>query len=218
MSHRRGLPEQLLLDSAASLRIADRIVRELNQSEPINIDDEASSSALPGVLLRAYMEIISIVDSLRRSRSMLESNAVQRLHRANEQLREVSSATEVAATDMLDGLDRALALVDRLDGEDGAPSETHVALREEIHRVIDRLQFQDIAKQQLGYASTVLQDLDRRLDALVHLIDNSLPTRSDVEPMAADAASAPYDPEASERGATERQAVADEIFIRSVAS
>lgn len=216
MSQRRGLPEELLLDSAASLRIADRIVRELGDGDSVDVEDPASAAALPGVLLRAYMEIVSILESLRRSRSLLEQSAMDRLQQTHVKLREVSSATEVAATDMLDGLDRALGLVDDLDGDS---EDTRNQLRDELFRVISCLQFQDITAQQLGYASTVLEDIDQRLNSLVRLIDQSLP---DAPPTGAGAPlgldGRPYDPEASTEDATTRQALADEIFVRRAAS
>jgi chemotaxis regulatin CheY-phosphate phosphatase CheZ len=216
MNEKHGLSEALLLDSAASLRIADRIVRALGDGESVDPDDPAGMVTLPGVLLRAYMEIVSILESLRRSRSILEKNAMERLQLTHEKLREVSTATEIAATDMLDGLDRALALVDRMDESADAAKDTRSLLRDELFRVISCLQFQDITSQQLNYASTVLEDLEERLNSLVRLIDHSLPE----EPRENGHASTPiinatFDPHASTREASTRQALADEIFIRS---
>jgi chemotaxis regulatin CheY-phosphate phosphatase CheZ len=215
MSERQGLSEALLLDSAASLRIADRIVRELGDGDAVDPDDPAGVAALPGVLLRAYMEIVSILESLRRSRSILEKNAMERLQLTHEKLREVSSATEIAATDMLDGLDRALVLVDRMDEAPDASKDTRGLLRDELFRVISCLQFQDITSQQLHYASTVLEDLEQRLNSLVRLIDHSLPEEAPTNGHVTKITGATFDPNASTRDATTRQAVADEIFIRS---
>lgn len=216
MSEKQSLSDALLLDSAASLRIADRIVRELGDGDALDPDDPAGVAALPGVLLRAYMEIVSILESLRRSRSILEKNAMERLQLTHEKLREVSAATEIAATDMLDGLDRALALVDRMDHSQDATPDTRNLLREELFRVITCLQFQDITSQQLSYASTVLEDLEQRLNSLVRLIDHSLPDEPSSNGHAATNITARhFDPEASTRDASTRQAVADEIFIRS---
>ncbi|HIC54758.1 MAG TPA: hypothetical protein EYO97_13070, partial [Gemmatimonadetes bacterium] len=76
-----------------------------------------------------------------------------------QKLTEVSSATEMATSELLDGLDRALLLVDQLEvgpsssDDDADPRDD---LREELHTLVTVLQFQDIAKQQLGNASTVL--------------------------------------------------------------
>jgi hypothetical protein len=53
------------------------------------------------------------------SRDMLERTTVENLQVTHDKLAEVTSATEVAATDILDGLDRSLALIDRLDEEEG---------------------------------------------------------------------------------------------------
>jgi len=216
MNEKRGLSEALLLDSAASLRIADRIVRELGDGDAVDPDDPAGVAALPGVLLRAYMEIMSILESLRRSRSIIEKNALERLQLTHEKLREVSSATEIAATDMLDGLDRALALVDRMDESPDATKDTRSLLRQELFRVITRLQFQDITSQQLSYASTVLEDLEQRLNSLVRLIDHSLPEEPSSNGHAVtNITGANFDPHASTRNASTRQGVADEILIRT---
>ena len=50
---------------------------------------------------------MNVIDSLRKSRGLLEQAAMERLKSTHERLAEVSSATEMAATGMLDGLDRA---------------------------------------------------------------------------------------------------------------
>jgi chemotaxis regulatin CheY-phosphate phosphatase CheZ len=212
VSERAGLPEELLLDSAASLRVADRIVREPGDDDADDPEDPAGVAALPGVLLRAYMEIMSILESLRRSRSILEKNAMERLQLTHEKLREVLTATEVAATDMLDGLDRSLALLDRIDEGGDSSAEVCGQLREELFRVITCLQFQDITSRQLGYASTVLGDLEQRLNSLVRLIDHSIPEDRADECATAPAVRPTIDPGASTKDATTRQAVADEIF------
>ena len=61
---------------------------------------------------------MNIVSSLRESRGLLEKQAMERLSSTHQRLAEVSSATEMAATGMLDGLDRSLVLVDHLEAED----------------------------------------------------------------------------------------------------
>lgn len=83
-----------------------------------------------------------------------------------QKIAEVSSATEVATSEILDGLDRALLLVDQIEV---APSSSDAAadprddLREELHTLVTVLQFQDITKQQLGNASSVLEERMLRL-------------------------------------------------------
>ena len=150
---------------------------------------------------------------------------MERLKSTHEKLAEVSSATEMAATGMLDGLDRALGLVDEMDDADGSggTAERHGALRdslrEELHTLISLLQFQDITSQQLGYANAVLLDIEGRMVELAGVFDLGwlgLDGEGDgaVETPARDldGASVTCDPGASHFGAQSRQALADEIF------
>ena len=94
-----------------------------------------------------------------------------------QKLTEVSSATEMATSELLDGLDRALLLVDQLEvgpsssDDDADPRDD---LREELHRLVTVLQFQDITKQQLGNASTVLEERMLRLAEVFDLSDGTL--------------------------------------------
>ena len=94
-----------------------------------------------------------------------------------QKLTEVSSATEMATSELLDGLDRALRLVDQLEvgpsssDDDADPRDD---LREELHTLVTVLQFQDITKQQLGNASTVLEERMLRLAEVFDLSDGTL--------------------------------------------
>jgi|GEM_PF-1857808 hypothetical protein len=94
-----------------------------------------------------------------------------------QKLIEVSSATEMATSELLDGLDRALLLVDQLEvgpsssDDDADPRDD---LREELHTLVTVLQFQDTTKQQLGNASTVLEERMLRLAEVFDLSDGTL--------------------------------------------
>lgn len=94
-----------------------------------------------------------------------------------QKLTEVSSATEMATSELLDGLDRALRLVDQLEvgpsssDDDADPRDD---LREELHTLVTVLQFQDVTKQQLGNASTVLEERMLRLAEVFDLSDGTL--------------------------------------------
>jgi hypothetical protein len=222
------LSHDLLLDSEASLRFADNLVAELRDDSASAdmfafADAEPSPMDLPRILLRAHAEISQVLESLRRSRGILERTTMERVQKTQSKLREVSSATEDATIGMLDGLDRSLSLVDRLD-EDAARSEPERAathrdeLRERLHALITSLQFQDITSQQLSYASAVLEDLENRMAAVAALIDQNL---SGLEQVAQDHPNATthpaarhFDSDASTLDAETRQALADEIFVR----
>ena len=176
------------------------------------------------VLFRTHGQIMAVIDGLRHSRGLLEQHAMDRLHTTHEKLQEVSSATEVAATGMLDGLDRSLVLVDRLEsdsqleGDSDTPEtspELHDELRDELHQLITLLQFQDITAQQLGYASTVLADIEDRLIELADFFDVGMLNKggedADERPNE-DEVLETCDPNASTLDSDGRQALADEIF------
>lgn len=143
-------------------------------------DRPAGLRDLVEILEAAYGEVMAIVQSLRESRGLLEKQAMERLSSTHQKLAEVSSATEMAATGMLDGLDRSLVLVDHLedadasssasDGERGA-SQIRDELRDELHGLIGLLQFQDITSQQLGYATGVLKDIEERMLRIAQVFD-----------------------------------------------
>ena len=146
-------------------------------------DRPAGLRDLVDILEAAYGEVMAIVESLRESRGLLEQQAMERLSSTHQKLAEVSSATEMAATGMLDGLDRSLVLVDHLEDADSAESVADAAdgergsseirneLRDELHGLIGLLQFQDITSQQLGYATGVLKDIEERMLRIAQVFD-----------------------------------------------
>lgn len=179
--------------------------------------DTSAVVGLPEMLLKAHREIRSVLDCLRQSRGVIEHATVEKLHHTSAKLLEVSSTTEEAATGILDGLDRALAVVDELDGMDGATAAPAVdarnRLRDELYQVQACVQFQDITNQQLAHAGSLLADMEARLVGLARTLD---PAHADVPVLVAvpgtagkDAA---FDPNARIDGAQVRQALADSIF------
>ena len=169
--------------------------------------------SLPALLERVTTEIQTVLASLRDSRDALETATVEKIQLTSEKLREVTSATEDAATNILDSLDRAQALVDDLDAADEANDRESARasrdlLREEIFGIMGSLQFQDITSQQLRYASSVLTDTEERLLALAKLFDPTVafaPSLGSPDPRT-------FDPHATVANAERRQALADEIF------
>lgn len=171
-------------------------------------------AALPFILERANQEIQAVLANLRDSRTALETATVEKIQHTSEKLREVTSATEVAATDILDALDRAQGMIDDLDAADAADDkpaaqQTRDRLREEIFGMMGCLQFQDITTQQLAYAASVLTDMETRLLQIAKLFDPAT-----VMVRAASDAPDPrtFDPRATTRDAEVRQALADAIF------
>ena len=215
-------PEELLYDSEASLRLVDHAIEELSSSGA-DLDREAKGflehvMAQPGgfaelsrTLLRAYAETVGIVSRIRESCGMMDSAGVDKLQQMHGRLREVSSATETAATDMLDGLNRTVALVELLDApgrlSDDDRHRMLASLREELNGVMNHLQFQDITAQQLGHIASLLADMRRRINQVVTMFAQPATSFAKDEPAAGS-----FDPNASTSASTDRQAVADEIF------
>lgn len=226
MSKRQS--DELLLDSEASLRLVDRALTDIRGAEDAlsaespkenrrrPATEEVSLMDLPNMLLRAYTEINSVLQNLRHSRDVLQQTTVEKLHQTNDKLREVSSATEVAATDMLDGLDRSLAMIDELEDADGSgtdrASELRNNLRNELFSLMNCLQFQDITSQQLNYASSVLVDMEQRLTEIVRIFDpDRLGYRDALKELTQPIQQA-FDPAATTEDAEQRQALVDAIF------
>jgi hypothetical protein len=207
----------VLYDSETMLRLVDSELEELR--------DDGHDSGLAGnqvgvllaVMQRASNAVAQVLCTLHTSREALEGVTLQEIHDSATKLFEVSSATEIAATRMMDGLERAHALVDRLDdldlnasGGDAAVESAIVRsrLRDELFAAMGSLQFQDITSQQLGHVSQMLHDIERRLHATSSLLSGGhneaaiiageqLPTFSE---------------SASTKNSFERQATADAIF------
>jgi hypothetical protein len=232
----------LAQDLETTLRLMDQLIGEVRaiggESEHLAtlhqlaeaIGRRPSLAALPGVLLQAYGEIAGALGGIRLSREAIQVHAVDRLRHTHDKLAEVSSATESAATEMLDGLDRSLAMIDRLEalGASGSaqPADPdgrslHQALRDEVNNLFGVLQFQDITSQQLRGACDLLAEVEQRLSAVANLFDPSvgadvpLPEVAVALPDTADAGPKTYDAAASTRRAGTRQAMADAILAQA---
>lgn len=228
MSAKPAVSESLLNESEETLRLIDSLLDEFQARGDDGEEDRrerlsrlldrlqdrpGARSALPILLLRAYEEISGALEALRQSRGILERATVERVQQTHEKLREVSSATELATTDILNGLDHAISLVDRLDDLATSDDASHVRteLREELFRLIGCLQFQDITSQQLQYASSVLLDVEQRLAAVADLFDIGMSSAQ----AGVERSSLTYDPGASMLNAERRQALVDEIFTNA---
>ena len=229
---------ELLYDSEAALRLVDSAIEEIREPEGRRAGESSSRGnelrdalaaangslgllGLSQVIARSYTEIVSVLGSLRESRTVLERSTVERIQQTHAKLREVSDATEVAATDILNGLERSLALVDQMDqkateGDARSEADLRQTLRDELFALMGCMQFQDITTQQLNYASSVLTEMENRLAELARVLDPTtfgtmrIPRATPVKPNGP----VNYDPAASTENAEARQAVADEIFGR----
>jgi len=215
-------PQELLYDSEASLRLVDHAIEELSATGA-ELDPQAQGVLLnvlaqPGgiavlseTLLRAYAETAALVSRFRESAGMLDNNGIDKLQQMRGRLHQVSSVTETAATDILDGLTRAVAVVEKLDAATVLPdAERHemaATLRDELSGLSNHLQFQDITSQQLVHIAALLGDMRTRLAEVVSIFGPTSPERAEESAAHSAALQDPW------TGDSDRsQAVADEIF------
>lgn len=204
------------------LHATDTALRLVNQAlGDLGTADSLATLAVPmnesSTLLRAYAGVASLLDRIKRSRGLLHEASDSRLNQMNGKLAAVTSATEAAATGMLDGLDRAIAVVAELEA-DAAETEDlvrlarYTALREELYGVMSHVQFQDITSQQLGHAAAVISDTESRLEQITRLFEPFATDASQGAPEGV-ASSAPThcDPNAL-ADKTDSQAFADALF------
>ena len=222
-SHRT---QEVLYETEAALRLVDHGLLGLRDETPDSEQAPSLSlmggglSELPGILERANAQILGVLARLRESRAAIESTALEKLASTHEKIREVTSATEDAAINIMDACDRATQMVDELDTIDAEPTpdreragEVRSTLRDELFLMMGALQFQDITSQQLAHASAVLVEMEQRLIDVARLFDargDFDATQQRVEATAPNAQT--YDPNATTRDSESRQALADEIF------
>jgi hypothetical protein len=215
-------PQELLYDSEASLRLVDHAIEELSATGA-EIDSDAQAvlrhvmaqpggiAALSENLLRAYAETASLIARFRESPGVLDTSGIEKLQLMRGRLHEVSSATETATTDILDGLSRAVVLVEQLDSaaalSDAQRHQMAASLREELSGLSNHLQFQDITSQQLVHIAALLGDMRSRLSEVVSIVG---PTSMGNPEGPAASSAALNDPWTGDGG--RGQAVADEIF------
>ncbi len=208
---------EVLYESEATLRLVDHELHELVSSPHQN--RQPGLSDLPAILERANSQILNVLSRLRETRAALQNSALEKLQSTHDKLKEVTSATEDAAINIMDACDRASQMVDELDALDAAPEldrakagEIRGTLRDEIFMMMGALQFQDITTQQLNHASSVLVEMEQRLLDVAKLFD----VNGDASELAGRAYdvvdNGTFDPNATTHNAEGRQALADEIF------
>jgi chemotaxis regulatin CheY-phosphate phosphatase CheZ len=221
-SHRT---QEVLYETEAALRLVDHGLRGLRDDTP-DLEPAAPTpmyqgglSQLPAILERANSQILSVLSRLRETRTSIESTALEKLASTHERIREVTSATEDAAINIMVACDRATQMVDELDSIDSQPTpdreralSVRVGLRDELFQMMGTLQFQDITSQQLAHASAVLIELETRLLDVARLFDAGVESGDmyHLEKQAPE--SLTYDPNATTGDSESRQALADEIF------
>jgi hypothetical protein len=122
--------QEVLYETEAALRLVDHGLDGLREERPE--PDHAAPppppsidgglSELPAILERANAQILGVLARLRESRAALETTALEKLASTHEKIKEVTSATEDAAINIMDACDRATQMVDELDTIDAEPA------------------------------------------------------------------------------------------------
>ncbi|HYC33606.1 MAG TPA: hypothetical protein VEB59_15055 [Gemmatimonadales bacterium] len=198
----------LEVDSAGGVPANDERVREI----VMQLRRQPHLATLPKVLLRVYVELAEALNGVRLTREAIQSYSVERLRDTHARLTEVSATTESAALEMLNGLDRSLAHIDAMERDCPASVRTHChAIRAEVNQLYGALQFQDIITQQLHGVGALLVEVEQRLEAVASLFDETAaPPNGEDLPGTPDPAC--YNPDASMRDTSARQALIDQAF------
>ena len=171
-------------------------------------------NALPRVLLMAYTTISDALSGIRLTREAIHTHTVQRLHDSHSKLTEVSTATESATMEMMNGLDRSLAIIAELEQGKVSDPALFDRLRDEVNGMFNHLQFQDITTQQLAGVAQFLDDIELRIAGVVGLFDTALggPGQAGVSAAPLDSRNLAFNPDASLRETEARQALIDAAF------
>jgi len=217
--------QEVLYETEAALRLVDHGLRGLRddapdiEPAPCTPASRGGLSELPAILERANAQILGVLSRLRETRAAIESTALEKLASTHEKIREVTSATEDAAINIMDACDRASQMIDELDSIDAEPtpdreraSAVRGGLRDELFLMMGALQFQDITSQQLAHASAVLVEMETRLIDVARLFDANADVVEQHHPEHDAPDVQTYDPNATTRDPEARQALADEIF------
>jgi chemotaxis regulatin CheY-phosphate phosphatase CheZ len=174
---------------------------------------------LPTVMLRAHAEITEILGGIRLTRAAIEAHAVERIRDTQERLTDVTSTTESATLELMNGLDRTIELVNSLEQQ--ANSRTTGAgfqqLRDQVSALYNHLQFQDITAQQLQGVTHSLLELEVRVAAVAALFDKDMGegVRGDLLRRALDAGSSAtlaFNPDATMSRSVADQQMIDQAF------
>jgi chemotaxis regulatin CheY-phosphate phosphatase CheZ len=177
-------------------------------------------NTLPRVLLAAYTAISDALSGIRLTREAIHSHTVQRLHDSHSKLSEVSSATESATMEMMNGLERSLAIIAEIQTGTCIDPRACDRLRDEVNQMFNHLQFQDITAQQLAGVAQFLDEIELRIAGVVGLFDHALAEpaqKSPGAPVRIDSRSMAFNPDASPAPDAARQAQIDAAFAPGVA-
>jgi hypothetical protein len=201
------------LESRRDQSMQSEVVRELVH----RLAAQPDLADLPALLLQVHAEIQVVLGGIRSTREAIEAQAVERIRDSRHRLSSVTSTTESAALELLNGLDRSLELINSLETQSsGAGSgEGFQRLRDQVSALYNHLQFQDITAQQLQGVAQSLSELEHRVRTVTALFDQALhghPARPAAALQSASSARLPYNPDATMHHSHADQAMIDAAF------
>ncbi len=173
---------------------------------------------LPAVILRAHAEITEILGGIRLTREAIEAHALERIRDTQNRLIDVTSTTETATLELMNGLDRSIELVNTLEQQanGSASADGFQVLRDQVSALYNHLQFQDITAQQLQGVTHSLLDLEVRVAAVAALFDQQVGrgAKIDILHRALDGSTThlAFNPDATMKRTIADQTMVDEAF------
>lgn len=172
---------------------------------------------LPTVLLRAHADIAEILGGIRLTREAIQAHAVEQIRETKDKLSSVTTTTESATLELMNGLDRSLELVDSLESQSGgsASADGFQEIRQQLSALYHHLQFQDITAQQLQGVTHSLVELESRVAGVAALFDRALGQGGRPLPVAGSTGSSAhlaFNPDATMKRSQADQATIDEAF------
>jgi hypothetical protein len=205
-----GLVRELLAEveqRAAAGQADGRLVELANR-----LGGRPDLAALPTLVVRAYSEVIEALGGIRLGRETIQTYTFERIQKGHSKLSEVNSATESATLELMNGIDRALALLERVGSElpVAGPGRTALeVLKDEMNELFGHLQFQDITAQQLAGVGALLEDIEGRVRGVAALFNQRTPPTGEAAPERG-----AFNAEASFASVKDRQAMIDAAFSR----
>jgi chemotaxis regulatin CheY-phosphate phosphatase CheZ len=150
-----------------------------------------------------------IVPMMEDLRSSVEATA-EKLPKASIQLDKVSTATEMATTEILNIVEGMMAKVEQIRSETGGDHTRLASLQDDCTNIMIALQVQDITAQQIAAVNKLMQSVDEGLGRLMRHFTDVATERGDAT-YRTERLDIVFDSTAEYGGVAERQRVADAV-------
>ncbi len=146
----------LLYDSEASLRLVDRAIGDLSSARAQRLE--------------SYADTAATVVRFCHDAGLLDAGRLEALQDMTWRLGAPSSTSELTTVEVLDGLNRAVALVDALELTEGVTDDMRqlvaASLEQQLGMVAEHLRGHEISARQMADMSAVFGELRGRIGQL----------------------------------------------------